>query len=111
MPDLNNLNKQIVANELLLKFSACGLTWDELQPMQFRAYLVDNLDEWTLYLCRDAQNNRIMLDFSKNGTYFYTLNSNDVEEIADLFYNVEQDMASVKDLELYKHLMDQTDCP
>jgi len=106
--DLKFVYKKLAVLEMVEKLSSYMVNWTQLSTIQFECTIEQDNDVWDVVLTQNT--NAVALDFSLNGRYFYTLNSNDDPTIITFFEELVGDEEYRKDKDLLKDVIDFEGC-
>lgn len=98
--DLKLLYKRISVLEMIEKFKAGGLVWNQLGPAQFRT-TVEQDAVWDITMTKNFLTGVVTVDFAKNATFFYSMTSEDDSGISTFFEEVVGDEDFQKDQDLW----------
>lgn len=86
---LNEVYKRITAYEMVQKLKNCGVVWDQLNTVQYQATIEQGDHVWDIFLTK-AQD-RVVLDFRRNMSFFFTMDSNSEPIVDEMFREIEGD--------------------
>lgn len=109
LDDLNYLYQRISILEITEKLKGCGVTWTQVRPAQYRATVSQGGKIWDLSLSKNV-NGKIILDFRRDGSYFFSVTSDDNDYMPTLYEEVEGDENFQKDQELLKDISGLSGC-
>lgn len=107
---LASLYKQIAVLEMIEKLKGCGLIWNQISNYQFQAIVEQSADVWEIYLTKISAGSSVIMDFSKNGSFFYSLNSDDEPNIVNMFDEISTDEDYEKDKEIMRDIQQTEVC-
>lgn len=107
--DLKFLYRKISVLEMTEKLKSCGVLWNQVGPVTYRAEISQDDHVWEMNLTRDT-NGRVVMDFRRDAVYFYSISSDDDSYLVELFNAIEGDEAFEKDQELLRDISDMEGC-
>jgi hypothetical protein len=93
--ELTSLYQQISLGEMISKLEAGGIVWEQTGPASFRAAVTQGGVSWVMYLTQFRA--KVVLDFKRNGAFYYSVSSDDEASVYDLYISAMGDPAYEKD--------------
>jgi hypothetical protein len=107
--NLEYLYRRIAVLEMVEKLKNCALTWNQIAINQYHINMEQNGHIWDMYLTKQLTS-EIVLDFSRDGKYFYSLNSETENGIVELYEEIEGDEYFNRDKKIMRHVQTLDDC-
>jgi hypothetical protein len=100
--DLSFLYRKISVLEMFEKLKSCSGDWVQISPTQFKVSVNQNNEVWDIVLSRNPLAEKIVMDFSKNSSYFYSISSDDEANLVAFYQEIEGDDGFEKDKEILR---------
>lgn len=100
--NLSLLYRKISVLEMFEKLKACSGDWVQFSPTQFKVSINQNNETWDIFLSRNPLAEKIVMDFSKNASYFYSISSDDEPSLVAFYQEVEGDDGFERDKEILR---------
>jgi DNA-binding beta-propeller fold protein YncE len=98
---LNLLYRKVSVMEMIEKFKSCGLVWSKIAPSTYKTTHRQNGVFWELLLTKtQIQGSLVSLDFRKDGSYFFTIKSDQESYLVIFFDELEGDESYTRDKEI-----------
>ena len=101
----NNENLDVVYRrvsilEMVEKIKSCGMVWNRISPNTYQSTYIIGEDVWDLNISKNYRSGVITIDFRKNASYFYTIDSDVDSGILEIFEEIEGDEDFHRDRQL-----------
>lgn len=107
---LSALNKKIIILEVIEKLRSCGNLWSKIRPYQFQSEVEQDGDFWVLTMTRNHITGRIIMDFSKNDEYYYSIDSVLEDFLLDFYREIDEEDELKIDKEILNHVSSIKGC-
>ncbi len=98
--ELNYVYRKISVYEMVEKIKSCGIIWSQLNTYQYKTTIEQNNDIWDLVISQMITNDIVVIDFKKNGSYYYTINSQEDPNLIIMFQEIQGDEDFKRDQKL-----------
>lgn len=99
---LNQVYKRITAYEMVEKLKNCGVVWDQLNTVQYQATVEQGDHVWDIFMTKSQD--RVVLDFRRNMSFFFTMDSLTEPIVGEMFREVEGDDDFERDRSLLRDI-------
>jgi hypothetical protein len=100
--NLDLIYRRVSILEMIEKIKSCGMLWHKVAPNTYQSTYIVADDVWDLNISKNYHNGVITIDFRKNTSYFYTIDSDVDSGIKQLFEDIEGDEDFQKDRQLLR---------
>lgn len=108
--ELDKIYRRSTILEMVEKIKSCGMVWNKVSPNTYQSTYVVGEDVWDLNISKNYHNSVVTIDFRKNTSYFYMIDSDVDPEILVMFEDIEGDEDFQKDRKLLSDLSKMPDC-
>ena len=111
---IDSIQKKIAVLEMVEKLKSCGLTWTQQDSLVWKSFYNDGGNFWEMILTKQSGSvsngeksltiDYVVLDFKKNDNHFYTISSEDDENILEMWMEIVGDVEHLKEERLLRDI-------
>lgn len=109
--NLDFLTRKIFILEIVEKIKNCGMMWNHVSSNSYQISYQTNNELWHITISKNYSSGIVTLDFSKNNTFFLSINSEIDENVIQIFNEIDVDEDYNKDKEILKEISLIPICP